>query len=153
MKYRQSFVSNSSSSSFILKDSRKFPEIKEFLNACKEDCYIYRGILYTTFVSDMKDEYIELKRNPYLEVIDEGGHGYPYKDEDYIKLDGLLGNKDVYISKNLIKEEDYPELIGISPKDAFDFYIYAKSLIEQDIESPEDMIQDFKRILRIQDED
>ena len=141
MKYRQSFVSNSSSSSFILKDSRKFPEIKAFLNACKEDCYIYRGILYTTFVSDMKDEYIE------------GGHGYPYKDEDYIKLDGLLGNKDVYISKNLIKEEDYPELIGISPKDAFDFYTYAKSLIEQDIESPEDMIQDFKRILRIQDED
>lgn len=153
MKIRQGFISNSSSSSFLIKDSRKFPEMKEYLNSFREDCFIYRGKMYTTFISDMVDANLEMKRNPYAEQIHEGAHGGPYYEEEYIKVNGLLGNKDVFIPVEDVREEDYKDLTGVSVKEAYDFYIYAKSIIEQDIERPEDMIADFRRILKVEVED
>lgn len=116
MKLRDGFVSNSSSSSFIIKDKSKFDEVISLL-PYNNDYYIYNDVLYTTFVSDGYDEYIALCRLADEQVY--GGHGYPYDETQFIGVIGAKGET-VYIGKDRLTEEEQLELTK-------DFHVRAKN--------------------------
>lgn len=125
MKNRTGFVSNSSSSSFILVNPTKadldlifFETDNDALqvygktkdNICKHSMEKYGKdlavksedkIYITSFISDGYDFSISDLSCDYEEYFD-GGHGRPYSEEGFIKCEGIFGSKPVYIL-----EEDF----------------------------------------------
>lgn len=150
MKYRQGFVSNSSSSSFIVKDSKHFDECKQILNKLHEDCYLYNDILYTSFISDMhdEDEYYELKRNPIFDRLHEGGHGQPYTEEAYYCVDGMLGNKEVYIPYDRLNEEDKSKIISLSPDLCRECMFELAQMLDSDVYDNGDIVSRLREMIK-----
>jgi hypothetical protein len=102
MKIRNGYVSNSSSSSFIIFNSKELiPDGVEYVELDEEQkirlwketkrSFGLRDHVYLTeFVSDGRDEYSDLydlsEKYVYVYTYHEGGHGYPYDEEQYDKL-------------------------------------------------------------------
>lgn len=116
MKLRNGFVSNSSSSSFIIADNKKIEKVKDILNKDEDkimaDYYEFEGKLYTSIIPDCVGVYSEIYELSF-EAIDTG-HSYPYNEEDFIEFEGDRGVSTVYIPKNIItcseKTKFYNEL-------------------------------------------
>ena len=109
MKIRNGFVSNSSSSSFIIKDIKNQEKAKEFIDNCQEevvDYYEINGVLMTSYIPDCLELFGQISRlsddssngqlngEPYLDLDDE--------DFNYVIVEGDRGCKSVYLSKDLI---------------------------------------------------
>lgn len=104
MKLRLGFVSNSSSSSFIISHDDSKKVAKELL---KENCYDYYeidNVLYTSFISDVSNLYSEMYKLIVDEIID-GGDSSPYNEDEFFEFEGDLGVDPVYIPKSKCKDK------------------------------------------------
>lgn len=97
-KYRNGFVSNSSSSSFIITDEENIKKVKELGD--KEGFFDYfelDGVLYTSFISDGNDIYGDISKLSNTSV--DGSYGVPYDEEDFYEFEGERGVESVWIEK------------------------------------------------------
>lgn len=108
MKIRNGFVSNSSSSSFIIANKENIDKAKELINSDEyiADYYELNGKLYTSYIFDCTELYGKISK---LAEDDDCGAmcGEPYECEDepdygYIQLEGERGCKAVYIDQQNI---------------------------------------------------
>lgn len=103
MKIRNGFVSNSSSSSFTITKNEDITEAKYLIDKDEyaADYYECGGRLFTSFISDCSDLFIEICS--LAEEVDEGtlcGEPYLCEDDidyDYVCVQGERGVKPVYI--------------------------------------------------------
>ena len=111
MRIRQGFVSNSSSSSFIICDLSKEDKIAELCKKCYNDYYIFNNRIYTSFISDGYDEWCDFRNlvDDSDESID-GGHGEPYDEDDFVEVEGIMGIRSVYIPREYMTDKEAAEL-------------------------------------------
>lgn len=113
MKIRNGFVSNSSSSSFIITDTDNFEKAKELVDACYcGDYKIYKDVMYTTMISDQYDNYSDLMYLCSDNI--EGNHSIPYNEDNYIMVYGEKGIEEVPIPIEGLTDEDMIDL-GVAP--------------------------------------
>lgn len=108
MKIRNGFVSNSSSSSFIIADDKNIAIAKHLIDNSEyiADYYELNGKLYTSYIPDCTELYGKISK---LAENDDCGAmcGEPYACEDepdygYMQLEGERGCKTVYIDQQNI---------------------------------------------------
>lgn len=100
MKFRNGFVSNSSSSSFIITNDDKKELVKKIINESEipADYYELDGILYTSIISD---GYTELY-NRLSDLADDEigmGHSFPYDEDEFYEFEGERGVRSVWIER------------------------------------------------------
>ena len=134
MKLRSGFVSNSSSSSFIIDNIEQNKEAKEnFIELCEKhnmDYLIRNNNLYTQFISYDYDFFSEFCDKGATREI-EGSHGGPY-DEDY-----FVGVEDVWIPIEDLSEEDYKELKLPCPSVLKEIYYTVEKYLKKEITAEE----------------
>ena len=137
MKFRQSFVSNSSSSSFIITGKDNISKAIDLINNCKEghfDYYLVNSKLYTSCIYDGYDFY-----NTIYDLANDniGHHGGPYDDEK--EVEGDRGVTSVYVPKyefarkNEDKSRVKDELYSLCKKWVYDNGYHNFDEIEHDI--------------------
>ena len=134
MKLRKSFISNSSSTSFIIDNINELKNKEEIINKIEELCnktynryIIYNNTLYTSFISDgYSEEYNEFYTLPYTREYN-GSHGYPYDENEFVEY------KDVWIPLEDLSEEDYKELKLPSPSTLREVYYILEKYIKKEI--------------------
>ena len=137
MKYRNSFVSNSSSSSFIIIDDpsgipntvnyiklhKKFAKevIKDLFQKRQEDVKLGclssatvawepdQDVYLTEFISDARGDYNFTTTGKQYEYIN-GGHGGPYNEEEFTPLNtaDLFGFGQIWIPNYIYNQAKYP---------------------------------------------
>lgn len=127
MKIRQGFVSNSSSSSFVISDKDNIEKAKSMLQGTGHDYYELNDKLYTSQISDCSDLY---------GVISElSDTSYDYCELSYnsswIDIEGELGCTEVYLPKR-----EYLDTINIDGDKATSLLLLTKDfIIENDIKN------------------
>lgn len=129
MKIRNGFVSNSSSSSFVIQ-SNKANETKEFLQGLDRDYYEIGGNIYTEMVYDGDDDYDNIYK--YLGENDLShdtieGNNEPYDSYNYLEVEGECGSSSVFIPKDVAEENG---LIANSQKQ-YELYLAVKKFIDK----------------------
>ena len=129
MKIRNGFVSNSSSSSFVIQ-SNKANETKEFLQELDRDYYEIGGNIYTEMVYDGDDDYDNIYK--YLGENDLShdtieGNNEPYDSYNYLEVEGECGSSSVFIPKDVAEENG---LIANSQKQ-YELYLAVKKFIDK----------------------
>lgn len=122
MKIRTSFVSNSSSSSFIVKDKNKFEPMMFLLKEVQGDYYILNDVMYTSCIADCLDLY-----NSIYDLADydiSTGWDSPYDEENFYAFEGERGIATVYIEKNKCKN-----MVEVEQHIKDDLYKYVKDFI------------------------
>lgn len=110
MKIRQGFVSNSSSSSFVINDKNNMKSAIQILEEIEEDYYILDDTLYTSFIGDGCEEYSDL-----FALCDDsidGGHCCPYNEEDFVEVEGIMGVSSVYIPMSATDKQKIIDEVG-----------------------------------------
>lgn len=137
MKFRQSFVSNSSSSSFIITGKDNISKAIDLINNCKEgyfDYYLVNSKLYTSCIYDDYDFYNTIGDLASDEIEHHGG---PYDDEK--EVEGDRGVTSVYVPKyefarkNEDKSRVKDELYSLCKKWVYDNDYHNFDEIEHDI--------------------
>lgn len=137
MKFRQSFVSNSSSSSFIITGKDNISKAIDLINNCKEgyfDYYLINSKLYTCCIHDSYDFYNTIGDLASDEIEHHGG---PYDNEK--EVEGDRGVSAVYIPKyefarkNEDKSRVKDELYSLCKKWVYDNSYHNFDEIEHDI--------------------
>jgi hypothetical protein len=120
MKIRTSFVSNSSSSSFIISNKDNIEQVKSMLQGTGYDYYELNGKLYTSQISDCSDLYND--------IYDFSDTSYDSHEQSYssswIDIEGELGCEEVYLPK-----EEYLKTIKIDDDKATSLLLLAKDFI------------------------
>jgi hypothetical protein len=120
MKIRTGFVSNSSSSSFIISNKNNIEEVKSMLQGTGYDYYELNGKLYTSQISDCSDLYND--------IYDFSDTSYDSHEQSYssswIDIEGELGCEEVYLPK-----EEYLKTIKIDDDKATSLLLLAKDFI------------------------
>lgn len=94
MKYRNGFVSNSSSCSFIIANKENFDAVKDILKH-GFDYYELNGKLYTSPIHDCYNEYYKIS-----ELNRDGDYNEYLEDShDWIGIEGERGVNTVYIPR------------------------------------------------------
>lgn len=91
-KIRTGFVSNSSSSSFVITDKNNFDEAKSILKYGL-DYYELNDKLYTSTISDCRDEYYDISN------ISEHSYEYLENSLDWVGVEGERGVDTVYVPR------------------------------------------------------
>lgn len=137
MKIRSGFVSNSSSSSFIITGKDNISKAIDLINNCKEgyfDYYLINSKLYTCCIHDSYDFYNTIGDLASNEIEHHGG---PYDDEK--EVEGDRGVTSVYIPKyefarkNEDKSRVKDELYSLCKKWVYDNNYHNFDEIEHDI--------------------
>ena len=137
MKIRSGFVSNSSSSSFIITGKDNISKAIDLINNCKEgyfDYYLINSKLYTSPISDCYVFWDTIKD---LSTKDLEHHGSPYDNEK--EVEGDRGVTSVYVPKYEFfkKDEDKrrvkDELYSLCKKWVYDNDYHNFDEIEHDI--------------------
>lgn len=157
MKFRQSFVSNSSSSSFIITGKNNISKAIDLINNCEEgyfDYYLINSKLYTSPISDSYYFYITISDLASDEIEHHGG---VYDDEK--EVEGDRGVTSVYVPKYEFfkKDEDKrrikDELYSLCKKWVYDhkFHNYGEIMCEiyQNSDILEDMTYLVEKIYNI----
>lgn len=149
MKIRAGFVSNSSSSSFIVTNKKNWERVKEILKETREDYYIFKDVLYTSPVYE-NDYYKELQKLSSEERVGEIG-GSPYGNEDeYVEIDGERGVETVWIERNKFTDKDLIEF-GKAPYYLSSMlYLVVQRYFDKELEQKpsQDELYDFVDTLR-----
>ena len=104
MKIRSGFVSNSSSSSFIITGKDNISKAIDLINNCKEgyfDYYLINSKLYTCCIHESYDFYDTIGDLASDEI---EHHGDPYDDEK--EVEGDRGVTSVYVPKYEFSKKD-----------------------------------------------
>lgn len=137
MKIRSGFVSNSSSSSFIITGKDNISKAIDLINNCKDgyfDYYLINSKLYTSCIYDGYDFYDTIGDLASDEIEHHGG---PYDDEK--EVEGDRGVSTVYIPKyefarkNEDKSRVKDELYSLCKKWVYDNDYHNFDEIEHDI--------------------
>lgn len=119
-KIRQGFVSNSSSSSFIISNKDNIEKTKSTLQGTGYDYYELNGKLYTSQISDCSDLY-----NDIYDFSDTSYDSYEQSySSSWIDIEGELGCEEVYLPK-----EEYLKTIKIDDDKATSLLLLAKDFI------------------------
>lgn len=142
MKIRNGFVSNSSSSSFIVSNKDVFENfIDKIKNTYGADYYILDDILYTSCISDCLDNFNEI-----YDLADDSistGFDYPYDIDNFVELEGILGINSVYIEKGRFKD-----LLEINKNSLYNFVVNTKDNIDtEDIKELKFFYEECKKIV------
>ena len=146
MKIRSGFVSNSSSSSFIITGKDNISKAIDLINNCKEgyfDYYLINSKLYTSCIYDGYDFY-----NTIYDLANDniGHHGVPYDDEKVVE--GDRGVTSVYVPKYEFfkKDEDKirvkDELYSLCKKWVYDHKFHNYNEIEDEMNLNSDILED-----------
>ena len=134
MKIRQGFVSNSSSSSFIIDNIEQNKEgYKNFVELCEKHNMHYlvrNNNLYTQFISYDYDFFPEFCNKGATREF-EGGHGYPYDEDDFVEVE------DVWIPVEDLCDEDYKELKLPCPSILKEVYYTVEKYLKKEITKKE----------------
>lgn len=168
MKIRQGFVSNSSSSSFIITDKNNIERAKEILKSFGEDYYVYNDVLYSSFIYELSgdegtaayQELTELSGDNTIEG-EIGGPPYDYYDEGcpYIDITGELGKETVYLPTEGMTDDDFIKFGKVPYDRSSRLYLATeKFFAEEDSDIPysvrvNDFISKLKAIMEYEDED
>ena len=137
MKIRSGFVSNSSSSSFIITGKDNISKAIDLINNCKEgyfDYYLINSKLYTSPISDCYVFWDTIKD---LSTEDLEHHGGPYDGEKVVE--GDRGVTSVYVPKYEFSKKDEDkrrvkdELYSLCKKWVYDNDYHNFDEIEHDI--------------------
>ena len=137
MKIRSSFVSNSSSSSFIIAGKDNISKAIDLINNCKEsyfDYYLINSKLYTCCINESYDFYNTIGDLASDEIEHHGG---PYDDEK--EVEGDRGVASVYVPKYEFSKKDGDksrvknELYSLCKKWVYDNDYHNFDEIEHDI--------------------
>ena len=130
MKIRNGFVSNSSSSSFIVDNIEQNKEAYEnFVKLCEKykiEYLVRNNNLYTELISYDYDFFPEFCDKGATREF-EGGHGYPYDEESFVEVE------DVWIPVEDLSEEDYKELKLPSPPVLKEIYYAVEKYLKKQI--------------------
>lgn len=146
MKFRQSFVSNSSSSSFIITGKDNISKAIDLINNCKEgyfDYYLINSKLYTCCIHDSYD-FCNTIGDLASDEIEH--HGGPYDDEK--EVEGDRGVAPVYIPeyefarKNEDKNRVKDELYSLCKKWVYDHKFHNYGEIMCEIYQNSDILED-----------
>lgn len=144
MKIRSGFVSNSSSSSFLITGKDNISKAIDLINKCKEgyfDYYLINSRLYTNAIHDSYDFYDEIGE---LAVDEFEHHGAPYDDEK--EVEGDRGVTTVYVPKYEFKQEGEDsrrikdELYSLCKKWIYNNDLFYYSDIEREANEKSDII-------------
>ena len=136
MKVTNGFISNSSSSSFIVKDINKINEAKQILEKFDVKYIELRNILYTELVSSDTDETI-----PFFNAIRDldyfvdymDGSGYiPYDEENATEIE-----EDIWIFNDDLLDEDYLKYHLIPRHFADKIYLQVQKYLNKEIKAVE----------------
>ena len=126
MKIRNGFVSNSSSSSFMIKDNKE--KVKELINNYHGvDYYEYKGILYTSFISECSDLYSKISKLSYDYI---EGDDSPYNEDDYVEVEGELGIDSVWLNREDLTDEELIKLGTVPYTLSCQLYLLLKNYFE-----------------------
>ena len=153
MKIRHGFVSNSSSSSFVIKNSENFEKVKELLEQyCFADYKIYKDVMYTSMISDGSDIHFDI-----ADLCDEEHEGDGYED-DFLMVEGECGKEDVPIPRDNLTDEDMIELGAAPYYISSKLYFAVKKFFEEETNEVytirvNEFINKLKDIMEYEDED
>ena len=152
MKIRTGFVSNSSSSSFIVTDTSKLNDAIKIIedNKPRIDYYIFKNKLYTNYIYDGCDTYNEIYNNDLFTEYDVG-NSTPYNEEEFVEVDGELGLDSVFINREDLTDEDLIELGQAPYQVSSKLYFRVKKFLE-DKNNTEKFITDLEKIMNYEDE-
>lgn len=117
-KIRTGFVSNSSSSSFVITDKNNFDEAKSILKYGL-DYYELNDKLYTSTISDCRNEYYDISN------ISEHSYEYLENSLDWVGVEGERGVDTVYVPRT-----EYFKYIRYDSKMAEEVLCRVKQFIE-----------------------
>lgn len=155
MKIRNGFVSNSSSSSFIVRDKDAIEQAKKIIEKENGDYCIVHNKLFTPIYSDESDIYRNLQDSDIFDSYAEGKYGEPYGETLYVRLHGKRYEEDIYILQSEFTEEELTELGNPPYSLAVQMYnCVKKHLITYDAEDNfdvDDFISECRYILQQED--